>query len=99
MYVSMKAARNISVIPRISIFVQFCSTFLNGCVLIFSCIIPLDSVAPAIAVKMNPALSGMRCISATLDSVVAFDHLTNISVTNAANSDVEYMTMNIAPAP
>ena len=39
---------------------QFLSTFLNSFALNFSWMIPLDSVAPAIAVKINPALSGSR---------------------------------------
>lgn len=38
----------------------FLSTFLNASPLTFSWMMPRDSVAPAMAVRMNPAVSGSR---------------------------------------
>lgn len=78
---------------------QFLSTFLNSWPASFSWISALDRLAPAIAVRTQPVLSGSMCVSAISDSCVAAANLLNNSTTNAAKNEALYVTMNIAPAP
>lgn len=99
MYVSIIAARSISIIAHTSSLTSFFSTFLKCWSFSFSCIIALDSDAPAIAVMMYPALSGIRCVSDISASVAEFVNCASSCSRNAAKNDALYAIRNIAPAP
>ena len=64
----------------------------------FSCTSALDRLAPAIAVSMNPKLSGIMCTSAINDSWNE-PACSAIFSMNAAKKLALNAIMNIAPAP